>query len=351
MTQGALILALAAISQAAGTSPRATTFTSKEAGFSIEFPAKPTETIRKVDTPDGPLVNKIFQANGGENVYSIICAVIPGTFKPSHRAMLLESICDGYLTSTGGTLVEHRELKVDSEPAREVTIQLPNGRMYCRYFIKGRRIYQIMMTSLGEDDPAGFKRFASTFKALKPVGNLSDGPGVAKSWRDYRSKAGGYSVKMLGDPIEQVQKVKTPAGVFEVHVAMSNSPTGDNFGVSYRQVERTEPPVAPATLYDNAIQGATENARGKLSRRKPIELDGNPGVEVEIDLSAGQPYPDGVLLARYFWIKDRLYQVKFVGERARLKDNDVRAFLDSFHPDDSKGKPAKVSRDSGERPR
>ncbi len=335
MTQGLLILAVAVIAQAGGPGePGPMPFTSKEGGFSIAMPGTPSVTVQKADSPAGPIINKAFQVTRVDRVHTVVCSDYPGELKGEDEDALLNGVLQGVSQSTGGRLLSQKKVTIEGRPGREVALKLPLGVLHSRYFLKGKRIYQILQFQMGEkDDPAEFQRFADSFRTVEPVGQLSEGIDALSTWGEFRPKGGGFRVKMIGDPKEQLQKVATPDGIVELHLFYGISNKGETFGVSYHEVPKVDPAPTPEDLYGRGVAGAVENLKGKLLRQNAIEYRGRPATEAEVALPGKMAFPDPTYLVRMYWLKDRLYQVIYIGPKANLKAEEVVSFLDSFRLD------------------
>ncbi len=209
--------------------------------------------------------------------------------------------------------------------------------MHSTYFIKDKRIYQILVffADPKTDKPEVAKKFVDSFKLVKADGKLTDGMENLTLWKDFRSKDGGYKIKMLGDPKETTQKLPTDGGEIEMKMITMLGPKNENYVVSYSPVVQTDPPRTPQVLYEAAAESAAENLKGKILLRKPISYKGKPGSEALISLPATLPYEDGVFKVRMFIVKDRLYQVAYVGPKARLESKEIIEYFDSFELDDS----------------
>jgi hypothetical protein len=334
MSQAALLMTLAAILQAGGTpDSKKAPFTSKQGGFSIAMPGEPNESFQTQQMPEGTLVNKIYQFAGGEGVYSVICSDFPSFLNPSESEPVLDGVLNGYTQALGGKVSLQKKIQFDGVNAREAKLVLDSGTMYARYFIKRKRIYQILMfkTEPKAGDDAEFQKYAASFRSAEPVGKLTDGMEALTTWKPFRSKGGGFTVQLLGDPKETSQMLETATGQVEMIQVNCSKASGECFIVAYSPVAKSDPPLTPQAFYKAAVDGAAANIKGTIVSQRSIQFDGRPGVEAEISLPGDKPFADGVCLLRLQRVGDRLYQLIYVGMRSEIKGKDVTNFHESFH--------------------
>lgn len=348
MNLGILLLGVAAIAQNGGPGdPAPAPFTSKDGGFSIAMPGTPTISFQQKETPAGTIINKIFQVIGEDKVNSVICTDYPGEINGDQEAFL-NGVLQGLSQSTGGQLLTQKNIQVEGCPGRQVMLKLPLGLLHSRYFLKGKRIYQIVQLQMkGKDAPEEFDQYAASFRTSEPVGKLTDGMDGLSNWGEFRPKGGGFRLKMIGNPKEQLQKIPSPAGVVDVHLFHGINLKGETFGFSYHDVPKAVPIPTPENFYTQALAGSVANLKGKLVRRKAIEYEGQPAIEAEVALPGKMAFPDPTYVVRMYWLKDRMYQLIYVGPKASVESKEVVDFLGSFQLDG----PGDPPREKGSTPR
>jgi len=323
-------------------------FTSKEGGFSVILPAKPTEAIKEVPTPAGPLVNKIFQASDGKSIFTVVCADFPGDITPEQVEPLLDGIRTGYVSSTNGKVTEDKKVRFEELPGREVTLEVGEAIQRARYFLRGDRIYQlIVVQTRPNDNPEAFRRFVASFRLKKIVGGLKEAPIAAAGWEEFHSADGGYRVRMIGKPVEQVHKIPTPAGPVAMHASTSLNGLGESYIVYHSPVNPGAEGLAPDALLDSVVAGAIANQPGsKLIAQRPITLGAVAGREAEIELPANPLIENLTFFVHYYAARGRLYQVAFIGSKDNIKTKPVADFLASFRfdPPVAATKPEKEAR-------
>ena len=148
-------------------------------------------------------------------------------------------------------------------------------------------------------------------------------------WRDFAPPGGQFHVSMPGTPEPQ------PA-------AMRNLPPGSQvytlelrrqdvaFSISYGDVPLNEWNGQPLQMrFDNALAGMQANMPGsQLVSQQRIAVDHHPGREYHLTVPL-----KGIVVARVYFVRNRLFALVIAGSRLRADSEDVSKFLDSFHPD------------------
>lgn len=147
-------------------------------------------------------------------------------------------------------------------------------------------------------------------------------------WKDFHSKAGGFSVSMPGTPVEKRQAYHTQAGPIEAHFFTVETDRGS---LVYMVVYGDYPEALMAAndkemLLDAARDGAVGNIRGTLLGDRSISMEGHPGRELQVLSSDGRL----ALKMRIFLVNNRQYQVVAVTPREARSPEDRDRFLDSF---------------------
>jgi hypothetical protein len=146
-------------------------------------------------------------------------------------------------------------------------------------------------------------------------------------WKEHVSKEGRFAVAFPpGTPRQTTENVEVP-GVGDITVQVVGVEREGGKGmcaVSYRDY----PPAILNKGPDAVLEGAKTRMvalyrNAKVSGESKISLDGNPGREVTVTVPG-----EFDLRARYFLVKNRLYQVIAGGKTVDAKDQ--KAFFDSF---------------------
>jgi hypothetical protein len=321
-------------------------FTSKSAGFSVSFPGVPTESFRTEKTVTGPRIHKIFEFAEPGKSRRVICADLSKERLPKLRQEAIDGIIDLYTKSWSGKVLAQKKRTFQGEPAIEVDLEQENGIIHGIYLIKNKRLYQITLyfDNRNNDDPAEFRQFVDSFKAIPPVGNLTDGMDNLTTWKMFHSESGHYRIKVIGEPPERSMSRETPAGAVDVKMIRFLGPKGENYGVFVNPIEKTDPPQAAEAIYETILNGAAEQLKGKIESKKPIDSQARPGLEAVIALPTRIPFADGVYKVRLFRIGDKVYQVIFVGPREKLDTKEIIDFFDSFRVDDDTFKDTPIAK-------
>ena len=145
----------------------------------------------------------------------------------------------------------------------------------------------------------------------------------------FRSEAGRFSVKAPAALKEQPQSTDTSGGKIEAHTFLVEK-NNITYVVAYTDFqEQTVNSGDPQTLLNNARDSMIGSLSGFLLQENIATVNNYPGRE----LSVAYTMPDGktgVLMARVYLVKTRLYQVMTMSSDANYKDPSIAKFLDSF---------------------
>jgi hypothetical protein len=81
---------------------------------------------------------------------------------------------------------------------------------------------------------------------------------------------------------------------------------------------------------DEARENGVRNSGGTLKEEKEIELDGNPGREMVLDLPDSRIRGGGIYKSRIYLVGQTHYQVITASPKARERSEEMKAFLNSF---------------------
>lgn len=145
---------------------------------------------------------------------------------------------------------------------------------------------------------------------------------------EFSSAEGGFSIMMPGDPKNQTQEVPTAAG--NVTTSMFVSEFADQaYFVAYADFPEALVGMAdPQTLLQGGRDSAMQSMDATIVSEQAITIDGHPGREVLATASIGGV--DATVKARFYLVKNRLYQLWVAGAKDKLAEVDMDAFLQSF---------------------
>jgi hypothetical protein len=152
------------------------------------------------------------------------------------------------------------------------------------------------------------------------------GGGGQGAWKPFASKEGGFSVMMPGTPKPMRQSLNTQAGPIAMNMFVLDMGTTAYVVMFSDYPEAGVKKAGAAKVLKGARDGAVNNARGaKLLSEKQISLNGHPGVELKMEQGA-----QGILLARLYMVRNRLYQAICVVPKSRAGSGDMERFVGSF---------------------
>ncbi len=327
-----LLLALVFAAQAPAAAP-AKPFVSEVGGFRVDLPGDPIEQVKTAESPLGPLEFHIFTVMHGGATYAAAYNDMPEVLALADPDRALEGGVEGALKNTKGKLLIKRNIAIDGHPGKEFTSSVPglfgSTMSYrARLYLVRTRLYQVVLTGKeeqvsGEAGERVFRSFAllNPPPAPEPVKPLAAG-------KSFASEAGRYRVRFPQAPREVVQKVPSPAGPIEVHMAVLDK--GDvAFFASYNDYEFDPAAFDYDAALEGVVQGSMESSKATLQSKMDITLGKAPGKAYEASLKL----PDGrpaTCRARIYMVDKRLYQVLVVEALGKEDPKGTAAYLDSF---------------------
>ena len=153
--------------------------------------------------------------------------------------------------------------------------------------------------------------------------------GCASKLKVFRSAAGNFSVKAPVLLAEQSQPIDASGGKLEAHTYLA-----ENDDIVYVAAYTTFSAELIASSdseeqLNNARDSMVQSVGGILLLETRQPLGDYPGRElvVNILLSDGT---DGIMKARVYLVKNRLYQVMVLVPRTEMEDESITNFLESF---------------------
>jgi WD40 repeat protein len=148
-------------------------------------------------------------------------------------------------------------------------------------------------------------------------------------WRDFAPPGGRFHISVPGTPELQPASMRNlPAGSQVYTLELRRQDVA--FSISYGDVPLNEWNGQPLQMrFDNALAGMQANMPGsQLVSQKRIAVDNHPGREYHLTVPL-----KGIVVARVYFVRNRLFVLVVAGSRLRADSEDVSKFLDSFHPD------------------
>jgi hypothetical protein len=140
---------------------------------------------------------------------------------------------------------------------------------------------------------------------------------TTKSWENYTSTTGGFSAAFPGKP-----KETTDTGGIHSFIVETNFGR-EAYGVMYNDMDKI-----PGTTNVEEVLETTASVLGDVRAKKPIKLNGHPGLEVELDSPmSGTPM---IITDRVYLVKGRLFQVMVTRAKDQGDPAEFQKFLDSF---------------------
>jgi len=122
-----------------------------------------------------------------------------------------------------------------------------------------------------------------------------------KDWKELSPKGDGFRVLMPDKPEKKTATVETPQG--DVKITLYTIARKKTFFMVLRSDLPPEVDVKDVKkLLDDARDQGVKNSRGKLTSEKEIELDGNPGREMILDLPDSRVKGGGIYKSRIYLV-------------------------------------------------
>jgi hypothetical protein len=124
---------------------------------------------------------------------------------------------------------------------------------------------------------------------------------------------------------ESRQRVKTPLGTIETFSYNAKSKYCD-FAIAYCDYPDSFVAISgPAKILDGARDGAVHNVKGRLLGEAPVDLNGAPGREFNIETPQKM-----ILKSRIYLAGRRLFQVMAIAKPDHAGDGKIAEVFDSF---------------------
>jgi hypothetical protein len=147
------------------------------------------------------------------------------------------------------------------------------------------------------------------------------------AWKDVKPPACQVTVKMPGEPKEQKQEFDTPeVGKVVAYMYIWEGDAGTRaflLGCNDYPADKVKN-ADKQKMLDGAKMGAVTNVKGKLVAEKKIEVNGHPGLQIEVEAGPNKVF------ARIIIVRNRLIQLLVVEPANKVKAADVDTFFKSL---------------------
>jgi hypothetical protein len=233
---------------------------------------------------------------------------------------LLQAGKNGGLSNSKSHLLSEKNIFLGKYHGLEFEAEDDKFYTTARIYLVGGILYQTMVASPIRTKYADTARFLDSFQLIPRVD--SEAPATQTTeWKTYSYPSDGFSASFPAEPQLSKNNVETKTGKFEVHTySVILKPAWVVAVVDYGQQAKN---ADPDTLLGLGKQGALSNSNAHLVSEKKITLDGNHGLEFEVESDmAHYSY-------RIYLVGGTLYQTLVISDTAD-KYVDAARFLDSF---------------------
>ena len=153
-----------------------------------------------------------------------------------------------------------------------------------------------------------------------------------KTWKEFASKEGFFSILLPGTPVKQIQRVGAPAEPLDYFSYTLQTETHSYFVAYVDFPEVPEDARGIIKILDGGRDGAIATINGRLISEVDLSLRGVPGRAITVE-GASQ-----LVRARIYLAELRLYLIMIVANKTQtisaeinsLENATVERFLDSF---------------------
>ncbi len=144
------------------------------------------------------------------------------------------------------------------------------------------------------------------------------------AWQPFTSEEGRFTILMPGEPRELFHQ--NPDNPGNVHVSYQVKREESQFVVAFTTLSQKQDD--PAAYLESTVQAALNGMGGTRESEQDILLDSYMGKA--ITASAHINGKDMNVLARYYLVEDRLYQMLAMGDKESVSMADLEKFVTSF---------------------
>jgi hypothetical protein len=154
-------------------------FENRTGNFKMEFPAKPQQSEKNVNTPSGPLKMYVFMFDGdmadeGNKLYLAMYSDYPEAIISSGKRKGLvdtffKNAIDGAVANIHGSLVSTESISYKNFPGRKVKASFSEGKGFMdlqMYLVKNRMYFLEVGYQKGQQNTVSEQRFFNSFALL-----------------------------------------------------------------------------------------------------------------------------------------------------------------------------------------
>ncbi|RYG73240.1 hypothetical protein EON80_03420 [bacterium] len=144
----ALLTAMPFTSNAVFAAPLKPTLVSKSEGFSVWLPSKAQVMQKPQPLPNGGLGTVKYYAVPSKPVgFVVIPMTLPGVLPAGQTKQFLDGVQRGFTGAAGAKLISSKSLSLNGASGREMVVTAGETRIQGRFFVLGKRSYQVLAVS------------------------------------------------------------------------------------------------------------------------------------------------------------------------------------------------------------
>ena len=137
-----------ALSSSVQAAPAAPTYTSKSDGYAVYLPGKPQVSSRTTALPNGASIKVNFvSVSRPPLTFLVIPLRLPSAPNSKQAAEFLTGVERGFTMSTQAKLISSKKIALGSSPGREILVKVGTNLMKARFYVAGKKSYQIIAIS------------------------------------------------------------------------------------------------------------------------------------------------------------------------------------------------------------
>ena len=153
-------------------------FSSRQGRFTILFPVAPEEEDHAYDTPSGRLDSREYRSSEDAADYAVDYRDYQIDLEADAETLnyVMDRLRDAGTSYFNGRVLSESEVSLGGHPGRALKVGIAEGIIWVRMYAVGRRLYQVAVTTRGEQsapgagraDEARAMKFLDSFRLLAP---------------------------------------------------------------------------------------------------------------------------------------------------------------------------------------
>jgi hypothetical protein len=141
----ALLTAAPLTSSSVFAAPLKPTLVSKSDGFSVWLPGKPQVSQQAQQVPNvGNMAVKYYAVPSQAVSFVVMPMTLPRAMPSGQSRQFLDGVQRGFTAAPGAKLVSSKTISLNGVPGRELVVTARGNRILGRFFVTGKKSYQVL---------------------------------------------------------------------------------------------------------------------------------------------------------------------------------------------------------------